>query len=326
MSGFGPLLDRFKGMRALVVGDLMLDEYIFGRATRISPEAPVMVVRQVGAKAVPGGAANVALNLAALGSEVHVTGVVGTDIAGQTLERELIERGSQVGSLVRDGGRITTRKTRVLADHAHQVLRIDDEEDEPIRPEIESELLERIEAALPGCDVVVLSDYLKGTLTERVVHETINLCHCRRITIVANPKPRSASLFNRATLISLNRYEATDLLGLRYPLALEDAADAATELRLRLEVDGVLITLGEAGMVAAGQDGTINIRAPRVEVYDTAGAGDTVVATVALGHAAMGFEDEVFELAAQTGAKVVQRVGVACPTPEDLEDLRSSVR
>jgi D-beta-D-heptose 7-phosphate kinase/D-beta-D-heptose 1-phosphate adenosyltransferase len=322
MNGFGDLLDRFSSMKALVVGDLMLDEYIFGRATRISPEAPVMVVRQTGAKAVPGGAANVALNLAALGAQVRVAGVVGTDAAGHALEAELTDRGAAPSDLVRDPSRVTTRKTRVLADHAHQVLRIDDEDDSPLAPEIEGELLERVEAALPGCDVVLLSDYLKGTLTEQVVHETINLCHCRQVTVVANPKPRSAALYNRATLVSLNRYEATDLLGLMRPLAIEDAPDAAHELRYRLEAESVLITLGEAGMVAARDGSCLQVPAPRVEVYDTAGAGDTVVATVALGHAAVGFDRHVFELAAQTGAKVVQHVGVACPTREDLLSLR----
>lgn len=323
MSAYGDLLDRFASMRALVVGDLMLDEYIFGRATRISPEAPVMVVRQTGSKTVPGGAANVALNLAALGATVEVAGVVGVDAAGQMLESELVERGGKLDSLVRDLGRTTTRKTRVLADHAHQVLRIDDEDDAPLSHEIESELLERVEAAMPGSDVVVLSDYLKGTMTERIVQETINLCHCRQVPVVANPKPRSAALYNRSTMVSLNRYEATDLLGLHRPLGAEEAPDAAQELRYRLDVESVLVTLGESGLVAVSGEACYQVKAPRVEVYDTAGAGDTVVATVALGQAAFGFVEDVFKLAAQTGAKVVQRVGVACPTAEDLADVRS---
>lgn len=323
MSAFAALLDRFAGMRALVVGDLMLDEYIFGRATRISPEAPVMVVRQTGEKFVPGGAANVALNLAALGAEVQVTGVVGSDTAGVILQELIVERGGQVGALVRDARRITTRKTRILADHAHQVLRIDNEEDSSIGPDIETELLQQVERSLPGCDVVVLSDYLKGTMTQRVVQETINLCHCRHVTVVANPKPRSAALYNRASLVSFNRYEATDLLGLHYPLPVDEAADAASELTTRLDVESVLITMGEAGMVACCNGSAISVQAPRVEVYDTAGAGDTVVATVALGHAANGFDETVFRLAAQTGAKVVQKVGVACPSHEDLADLRT---
>lgn len=311
------LLTRFKDLRALVVGDLMLDEYIFGRATRISPEAPVMVIRQQSTNAVPGGAANVAKNIRALGADAKIVGVIGCDAAGERLETAMLQDGS--AALVRDPNRATTRKTRVLADHAHQVLRIDHEDDEPIQPETEDRLLAMIEECLPEADVVLVSDYLKGTATERVVRGLIGMAG--KTPVVVNPKPRSAALFAGATLVSLNRAEASEALGEWRGIADEDAIDAAERLRKMLGVSSVLITLGEGGMAVAGES-QFRVEAPKVEVYDTAGAGDTVIATVALGLAAGGLQREVFELAAQTAASVVRKVGVATPSADDLRRLR----
>lgn len=318
---FAGLLDRFQGMKALVVGDLMLDEYIFGKATRISPEAPVMVIRQESTKRLPGGAANVARNLSALGAEVSTVGLVGDDEAAGMLQVALEEGGLRDHVLVRDSARSTTRKTRIVADHSHQVLRIDAEDDVMASESVQQLLIQAIRERSENADVIVLSDYLKGALSERVVRDCIDEARKSGKVVVANPKPRTAGLYRRASLLSLNRIEATEASGAYHSIDPETADSVAIALKEKYQVDSVLVTLGEAGMIASGKD-VVRVSAPKVEVYDTAGAGDTVIATVALGLAAVGFDRSVFELAAQTSACVVRHVGVATPSLEDLQSLR----
>lgn len=315
------LIDRFAGTRIVVLGDLMVDAYLFGTATRISPEAPVMVVRQTRSSHVPGGAANVARNAVTLGANATLVGVVGDDEAGAQLRAALGGERIDPDGLVTDPTRATTRKTRVLADHAHQVLRIDEEDDSPVGPAIEDQLIAAVTRALEGAQVLVMSDYLKGTLTPRVAETAIAAAKTRGIPVVVNPKPRSLAQYRGASLLSLNRAEATAALGLWRPLEDAQAEEGAHALRAQLGVEGLLVTLGESGMLASGPE-TFRVEAPRVEVYDTAGAGDTVVAAVALGLAVAGFQRPVFELAAQAAACVVQHVGVATPDAADMATLR----
>lgn len=317
------LLRRFGALRAVVVGDLMLDEYLVGHATRISPEAPVMVVRQTDTRHVAGGAANVARNLAALGARTSVVGVAGEDAAGEGLARSLAVNGL-TADLVIDPLRPTTRKTRVLADHAHQVLRIDLESDAPLDTDVASEVASRAEARLEEADVLVLSDYLKGTLTPALVAQLIAMARRRSVPVVANPKPRSLAAFDGADLVSLNRVEAAEASGRIRGLPTDEAEEAAREIAREFGLRALLVTLGEAGMVAVQGTQTVRVAAPKVEVYDTAGAGDTVIATVALGTAAAGFEPSVFQLAAATSAAVVRKVGVATPSPDDLAEIAAA--
>ena len=316
------LLDGFRGVKALVIGDLMLDEYVFGRATRISPEAPVMVVKHQRTTRVPGGAANVARNIIALGGSAKAIGVAGNDEAGDLLEKSFHDHGFTDVLLLRDPARSTTRKTRVLADHTHQVLRIDQEDDVPISGEISDQLLKSAEAAVAEVDVVVLSDYMKGVLTERLAKAIIERARSLGKIVVANPKPRTLPWYEGANLVSLNRAEASEALNLHHDITVKEAVASAEELRSKTNCDAVLLTLGEGGMVAAGGE-TLAIAAPKVEVYDTAGAGDTVIATVALGLSTSGFRKEVFELAAQTAGSVVRHVGVAVPSEADLNAIRA---
>jgi rfaE bifunctional protein kinase chain/domain len=319
---FSGLLDGFRNIRALVVGDLMLDEYVFGRATRISPEAPVMVVRHQRTARVPGGAANVARNLLALGAETRTVGVAGCDEAGRLLEESLFEHGLKGVALVRDETRATTRKTRVLADHTHQVLRIDQEDDLLVSEDVQDRLISAALSALNDSDVVVLSDYLKGALTERVSQTIIEQAAKRHTPVVVNPKPRTLDYYRGAALISLNRAEASEAAGMYKMVSDADALALAGKLKTDTAADAVLITLGESGMAASGTE-DVFVDSPKVEVYDTAGAGDTVIATVALGIATVGFSREVFELAAHTAGRVVRHVGVATPSAEDLDHIRS---
>lgn len=314
------LLDQIKGSRAVVLGDLMLDEYIHGTATRISPEAPVMVIRREKEYALAGGAANVAKNAAALGAEVTVIGVVGRDEAGENLAQTLEDRTGIEPRLVLAHDRGTTRKTRILADHAHQVVRIDDESDEPITETVEAQLLMELKSALDAADLLILSDYRKGVLTEALVPAAIRAAQEAKVPVAANPKPQTAPRYRGAALISLNRPEMKGLMG-EAPKDREDAIMQARRAAQHLEVGCVLATLGGDGLAAAWANGSASASAPNVEVADPAGAGDTVIAAAALGMAKTGLSEHVMRFAAESAARVVRRVGVAVPQPEDLVEL-----
>jgi D-beta-D-heptose 7-phosphate kinase/D-beta-D-heptose 1-phosphate adenosyltransferase len=311
----GDLLARFQGLKALVVGDLMLDEYIFGQATRISQEAPVMVIRQKSTRIVPGGAANVAANLTAFGATPTMVGVIGDDPYGEALARMIGQEG-----LVRDPGRPTTRKTRVLGNHSHQVVRIDHEDDHPVSEDIESAILEKALSRLPNSNVLLISDYQKGSVTATTVTRLIESAASLGVPVVANPKPRSLASYRGATLVSLNRFEAGDALKMG-PLEDSEAHSAAARLREQAGVENLLVTLGGSGMVLATAQDVFQVPAVKVEVYDEAGAGDTVIATIALGVAAKSLSRELLLLATHTAAAVVLKVCVAVPTGEDLEAI-----
>lgn len=318
----GKLLESFAGARATVLGDLMLDEYIFGHVSRVSPEAPVMVVRQERTNAVPGGAANVAKNITALGAQVRVIGVIGADDAGQALANALRALPKTHATVFKDAGRVTTRKTRVVADHSHQVLRIDNETTEPVVRSIADQLVDAVAAAMKDSDVLVLSDYLKGVLTEGVAKAAIDAANAKGVPVVVNPKPASARRYAGATLMTLNRAEAGELTGATVE-GQEAGAAAAQRARNELGVKVAVVTLGEAGLVAAADGKTFAATPPRIEVNDPAGAGDTVVATLALCCARGGVDQTGLQLAAETSARVVRHVGVAVPDEKDLAEVRA---
>jgi rfaE bifunctional protein kinase chain/domain len=319
---FAELLASFQKTRALVVGDLMLDEYIFGKVTRISQEAPVMVVRQSTTRSVPGGAANVAANMVAMGADTRIIGVLGADAAGDTLAAALAGWGIGEEDLIRDPSRPTTRKTRVVANHSHQVLRIDHEEETPVSGAVEQAVLDRALAAMTSVDVVLISDYVKGAVTSKIIQEIVREGKRLSVPVVANPKPQSLPFYAGAFLLSLNQYEVGDFLHLGGGVPPAMAERAALDLRERLGVDCVLVTLGANGMAAAAEE-TFSVPAVKVELYDEAGAGDTVIATVALGVGAKAFSKQLLHLAAQTAGSVVQKVGVTTPTKEDLARIAS---
>lgn len=315
------LLGQFAGVRVLVVGDVMLDEYIFGRATRISPEAPVMVLRQERTSAVPGGAANVARNVVALGAQVHLVGVVGDDPGAEDLTVGLAVEGLS-HLLVADPSRVTSRKTRVIADGRHQVVRIDHESDNDVTGRIQDQILAEVDRCLPEVDVVLLSDYTKGCLSEGVIRAVLQAAKAAWKPVVVNAKPSTLPIYRGATVISLNRSEASSAWGADVNAA--NASECANVLREKHRAEAIVITLGDAGMEVAGPS-QFRISAPRVEVADPAGAGDTVIAAIATGIAAIGFDPAVFELAAAAAAQVVQHVGVVVPSPDDLDRLRGLV-
>ena len=319
-------LAEFPSKSALVVGDLMLDEYIFGSASRISQEAPVIVVKQDRVSSVPGGAANVAMNLMALGATTGVVGVIGDDAAADNLENSLRLSGVSPIEIFRDPSRPTTRKTRVVANHSHQVLRIDVEEEIPIGPAMIEKLIARVKESAVGRDVLLLSDYQKGAIPGPVIERIVLLGKELKVPVVANAKPGSAHFYRGADVVSLNRFEASSALGLLNPITDEMAVETAKALREKLEINSLVITLGASGMVVANSQETQSVPAIRVEVYDEAGAGDTVIATLALCATCGPIGIEALRLASHTAACVVRKVGVAVPSADDLQQIAQVFR
>lgn len=317
MKTFGELLSRVQGSGGVVVGDVMVDEYIHGKGTRVSQEAPVLVVRQSAVSRVLGGAANVAFNLRALGVRDRLIGVVGDDEPGNWL-RGAVAAEFESGQIVVDPGRPTTRKTRVYADKAHQVLRIDHETTEPLNVAGEDAVFSRAEAYLSDVAFLLLSDYQKGVLTASLVRRLIDVARERGIPVIANAKPKTLAFYRGADLVSLNQPEACGALGIE-ELAFEDAPAAAGEIEARFGIHHVLITMGAKGMASR----EASVPAIPVNVFDTAGAGDTVIATVAAAYPLFGLSEAVLRLAAHTSASVVQQVGVAVPDETSLNHISS---
>lgn len=304
----------FAGLRTVVVGDTMLDEYVYGRATRISQEAPVMVIRQSAVSAVAGGAANVARNLVAFGATSVVIGLRGTDEAGDRLEASLADTDHL---LIADSARPTTRKTRIVAQRGEQVLRIDHESTDPLSNDLSDRLVAATIDRLDGASLLLLSDYRKGTLTESSVRRLIAAAREKGVAVAANAKPETVAWYRGATIVSLNEPETEGALG--RPIG-DPVADAA-HLRERTGTDRFLVTMGERGMATEG----FTVAAVPVELADAAGAGDTTIAAVGLGIAAGLLGDGPFRFAARAAAAVVGHHGVVVPTPAEMTRILEGV-
>jgi D-beta-D-heptose 7-phosphate kinase / D-beta-D-heptose 1-phosphate adenosyltransferase len=267
-------------MRSLVVGDLMLDRYFEGRVDRVSPEAPVQIVAMEREWATPGGAGNVAASLAGFECKVTLVGVVGFDEEAKRLRQALEDAGVPEAVLVERKCVRTTCKTRILAGGGQQVLRLDRDADRNALSEAGTEMEERVLPLIRSHDVVVLSDYDKGTITEILARRVVAECRAQGIPCVVDPKVSDLMRFEGATLLTPNLLEARRALG----RALDDEeslTSAAVEARANLRLDHLLITRGPEGMTLASADGVAHFPAEVREVADVTGAGDTVIAALA---------------------------------------------
>jgi len=326
ISNLNSILAGFAGKRVLVIGDVMLDEYIWGNVNRISPEAPVMVVEAAHESKVPGGAANVVNNLCALDATGIVMGVVGNDNAGRTLEAVLRERGANTSGLVTANDRQTTRKVRVLA-HSQQIVRVDHETRSALSPDSIQQMLVLLSELLPGADAVILSDYQKGVLSERMVQECVAAARLFGKPITGNLKPASLSADCKLTLITLNLSEAKQATGMLSLESDDDVARAGQKILESTGADNVLITRGADGLSLFSQRDESNphhIAAHPVAVYDVAGAGDTVISTLTLALAAGASPIEAVTLANYAGAEVVKKLGVATVSRLEVESALSA--
>jgi D-beta-D-heptose 7-phosphate kinase / D-beta-D-heptose 1-phosphate adenosyltransferase len=275
-------LEGFSNLRVLVAGDFMLDEYLWGKVERVSPEAPVAVVEVERETRTLGGAGNVVNNLVALGAQVEVLGLVGDDNPGRLLTQEMVRLGVEVDGLFTDPGRRTSRKTRVIG-ASQQVVRIDRETRTPAPPAFEAAARDFLQARLPGLHALVLSDYAKGVLTQGLLQELIAQGRSRGYPVVVDPKGRDYSAYAGATVITPNRKELELAAG--FPLITwDDLVQAGRDIREKLGLDALLVTQGAEGYTLIRPEGALQkpARTPR-EVFDVSGAGDTVAAVMALG-------------------------------------------
>jgi D-beta-D-heptose 7-phosphate kinase/D-beta-D-heptose 1-phosphate adenosyltransferase len=308
-----PLLRR---ARVLVMGDVMLDRYVEGTVERMSPEAPIPVVRVGTERTMPGGAGNVARNIAALGAHATLVGLIGDDGAGEALRHGLAAEGVEV-MLAVEAGRPTTVKTRYLAGR-QQLLRADSESSAPAAEAAAAELARLYERALAKADIVVLSDYAKGTLSDAVLRPAIERAKAAGKRIVADPKSRDAARYSGADVLTPNRQELAAAAALEGD-GDEAIARAALALARRAGLGAVLVTRGEHGMTLAEAGGNVrHLPAEAREVFDVSGAGDTVVATLAAA-LAVGFDLlDAAALANVAAGIVVGKAGTAVVHPADL--------
>lgn len=313
------LLEAMPGAHLVVLGDVMLDHFVIGRVSRISPEAPVPVVEFEREFLLPGGAANVAGNVRALGSRVSLVGVVGADTHAADMRALLDGRGIATGALVTDPSRPTTRKTRLATTRHQQVARLDVERSDDLDADVEAAVVAGLEAAAATADAIVVSDYMKGVVTRRVMAHAVALATSRGLPLLVDPKVPHMPLYAGATLITPNQGEAEQSSLMRIRTA-DDARRAIRAIRETFRVDSVLVTLGEHGMWLADGAHEGHLPATAREVADVTGAGDTVVATLAAALAAGATTSEAARLANEAAGIVVTRFGTAVATLDELRD------
>ncbi len=311
------LLKKMRGRRILVLGDVMLDEFLWGKVARISPEAPVPVVEVTSQSFHLGGAGNVASNVRALGGDAILAGVVGDDAAGRKIQEELAATGVEASLAVSESGRPTTIKTRIIAHH-QQVVRADREHSDDIPDALEDDLLVRVRAALRKCDALIVSDYQKGVVTPRLMKAVLAMARREKAPVLVDPKLRHFALYQRVAVVTPNQGEAEQASGIRIRTA-ADLRAAGHKILKMLGCQAVLVTRGELGM-SLFERGRREVHIPTAarEVFDVTGAGDTVIAMLGLALCAGARPREAASLANYAAGVVVGKLGTATATPEEV--------
>lgn len=311
-------ITNFPKARVLVVGDLILDHFIWGKVNRISPEAPVPVVKVVSENLMLGGAANVVNNIHSLGGNVMVSGVVGRDDAGRNFIHELRVRGISTDGVIVEDGRPTTIKTRIIA-HSQQVVRFDRERVDGIDPATVRAILDYTRKRIDGVNAIVISDYSKGVVSKELVEGLLGIAKGRGKVIAVDPKVSHFGFYKGATIVTPNTEEASRASGIE----IEDKASLLQAGRRLLNIlgsDALLITRGEHGMsLFEGNEKVTHFPTVAREVYDVTGAGDTVIGTLTLALAAGATMNEASVLANYAAGIVVGKVGTATVTAGELE-------
>ncbi len=314
------LFDSFPKTRVLIVGDVMLDRYWWGTAARISPEAPVPIVKLSKSTLSAGGAANVAINVAGLGAIPILLGIVGVDSDADSIRRILQSTGVETLDIIGVENRPTTVKTRVIA-HSQQVVRVDQERNDPISVNIEGDIEERLKTLVADTDVVVISDYAKGLLTNRLLNTLITEAKISGKSILVDPKGKDYTKYCGATLLTPNSREAAQACNLSEEDASTIVEIAGNRLLHELDIGSLLITQGEAGMTLFRHDlEAKHFPTAARRVYDVTGAGDTVIATLATAIGAGSDIETAVEIANLAAGVVVERIGTSAVTIEDIRD------
>ncbi len=304
-----------KKPKVLVVGDVILDHYLWGDCERISPEAPVQVVASQKEDFILGGAGNVLNNLLALGAEANLCSVCGDDTAGRIINELLRDKEISTEGVLIQKGRISTKKSRIMA-QGQQLVRVDKETTEAISPQIERQLSTHIQAILPKYDILLLSDYAKGVLTPNLTQKLIHEAKQANIPVLVDPKGEDFTKYKGATLITPNKKETIAATGISLDTDTH-IYKAGIQLKKMLDLQYVLITLSEAGM-AVFAESMEHIKTKAYEVYDVTGAGDTVIAALAFALAAGNDIFSAAHFANSAAAVVVSKVGSATATPEEI--------
>lgn len=317
-SNFNQVFEEFNKLKVLIIGDVMVDAYIWGAVERISPEAPVPIVRATKRDHRLGGAANVALNVQALGAEPILCAVVGTDEGAQKVFERLEVNGISKEGIIESNERPTTVKTRVLSSHQH-IVRVDEETDKILSKDEESKLWERIEKILPNCQVVIFEDYDKGAITKNIIKKTVELAKSKGIPTVVDPKKRNFLNYKGTTLFKPNLKELKEGLKIEFEKSDKAEVEKAVELLMsKLNGEGSLITLSEKGVFIDYKGEKHHIPAHLREISDVSGAGDTVISIAALCVALNLSPMVIAALSNLGGGLVCEHIGVV---PIDKNDL-----
>jgi D-beta-D-heptose 7-phosphate kinase/D-beta-D-heptose 1-phosphate adenosyltransferase len=315
-------LDQFPKAKILVVGDLMVDHYIWGNVSRISPEAPVPVVEVTAESIRPGGAANVFNNIVSLDGQADLCGVIGADEPGRWLQQEVKQCGASIDGLVSEEQRPTIQKTRIVA-HSQQVVRYDREKRRPISAVTQHKLFEFILNKIQspdGCDCLVLSDYAKGVITQGLTKDLLSLAKKNGVPTIVDPKVSHMDYYREVTVVTPNHLEASQASGVDI-IDEQSLLEAGHRLLKRLHCEAVLITRGEKGMSLFEKNGEVtHIPTMAKAVFDVTGAGDTVVGTLGLALASGATLTEAATLANYAAGVVVGIVGTATVSRQMLKE------
>lgn len=311
-------LNKFKKIRALVLGDLMIDEYLWGEVDRISPEAPVPIVSVINETYTLGGAGNVINNLVAMGAGVSVVGTAGTGTAGRMMLDKFKELGVDAGGIIDEPDRPTTKKTRVIASN-QQVLRIDKETKKEISSTTLTRLISFITGVAPRVDLIIISDYDKGLVTRELVRQTVAIAKSHNILVLADPKGLDFTKYSQVSVLTPNQKEASIAAGIDIKTD-HDLIQAGLRIMASACIERLVITCGRDGMMLLEQGKTpVRIASQARQVFDVSGAGDTVISILGLALAAgAGFEESAAIANAAAGI-VVGKVGTATASPDELE-------
>jgi rfaE bifunctional protein kinase chain/domain len=314
------IIEAFSRSKVLVIGDIMVDQFIWGKVSRISPEAPVPVVRVTSENLLLGGCSNVLNNVYSIGGKASVSGIIGSDEMGKWLLGELRKMDIDTGGIVVEKNRPTSVKTRIIA-HSQQVVRFDREDKTPIQSSSIKKIINHIDSVKDDLGAIVVSDYNKGVVFKRLIEGIKNVISERDIILCVDPKQNDFSLYDGCDLITPNQYEAERALGIEFNSD-EDIIEGGKELINRFGFKAALITRGEEGMVLFEKNGdVVPIPAVAKEVFDVTGAGDTVIGIFALCVAAGATFKEAAALANHAAGVVVGKVGTAKVSQEELKKV-----
>jgi len=314
------IIDNFKNFKILVVGDIILDEYIWGKASRLSPEAPVPILEVNKCTYILGGAANVANNIRTLGGKVFLAGVKGNDANAEKLDNILYKNSIDTSCIIADEDRPTTIKTRLITHTHQQLVRFDREVKDKISSSISKQIIDKITASIKCIDLLLLSDYSKGVLTPELTQELIKLAAQHNKPVLIDPKGLDYSKYCGATIITPNRLEAE--------AATKSPSGSAPEVLARkikeqINIDYVMVTLGEDGILLCDKNNNIKqIPAVASEVYDVTGAGDSLISGISLAMLASNGDIETSMMIGNYAAGVaVRKIGTTAVTPKELKQI-----